>query len=234
VQVRTVDGFVERSENEWPLARTRWTHLYLDPHAEALSWERPEAAGSVAYEPLDGPGVTFWSPPFTQDTEITGPLAARLHVESASTNTDLFLVLRAFDGSGEELLFAGAQGPGMPLAQGWLRASHRKLDPQLTREYRPYHPHDEDEPLEPGTVYPLDVEIWPTSLVVPVGYRLALTVRGTDFFAGDHPGRPESFGPGHIMHDDPEDRPRSTFGGTVRLHAGGERDAYVLLPVIPR
>lgn len=233
LQVRTIDGFVERAENEWPLARTRWTRLYLDARDQTLSWEPPKAAGAVPYEPLDSAGVTFFSPSLTFDTEITGPLAGRLSVECTSSDTDVFVVLRAFDEGGEELLFAGAQGAGMPIAQGWLRASHRKLDQALTREYRPYHTHDEVEPLEQETVYPLDIEIWPTSLVIPAGYRLALTVRGTDFFAGDHPGGPENFGPGHIMHNDPEDRPPSIFGGTVRLHTGGEHESYVLLPIIP-
>lgn len=233
LQVRTVDGFVERAEHEWPLARTQWTRLHLDADGLGLAWEAPAAAASVAYEPLDGSGVTFHSAPLERETEITGPLAARLPIESATTDADLFVVVHVLDEQGEELRFKGAQGPGMPVAQGWLRASHRKLDPGLTREYRPYHAHDEVQPLEPGVVTSVDVEIWPTSLVIPAGHRIAFTVRGTDLFADRDPGRPESFGPGHIMHDDPDDHPRDPFGGTVRVHTGGEHEAYVLLPVIP-
>jgi aminocarboxymuconate-semialdehyde decarboxylase len=68
-----------------------------------------------------------------------------------------------------------------PVGQGWLRVSHRKLDPDLSAEYRPYHAHDQIQPLVPGEVYQADVEIWPTSLIVPAGYRIALTVRGRDW-----------------------------------------------------
>jgi hypothetical protein len=36
----------------------------------------------------------------------------------------------------------------------------------------------------------LDVEIWPTSIVVPTGYRIALTVRGKDYeYAGRSGGK---------------------------------------------
>ena len=30
-------------------------------------------------------------------------------------------------------------------------------------------------------IYQADVEIWPTSVVVPPGYRVALTIRGRDY-----------------------------------------------------
>jgi predicted acyl esterase len=62
-----------------------------------------------------------------------------------------------------------------------LRASHRATDPVRSLPYRPWHPHDRAEPLTPGEVVALDVEIWPTSVVVPAGYRLAVTVGGRDF-----------------------------------------------------
>ena len=37
LQVRHIDRFVERAENEWPLKRTKWTKLYLDPADGALA-----------------------------------------------------------------------------------------------------------------------------------------------------------------------------------------------------
>src|SRR6266852_4616724 len=80
-----------------------------------------------------------------------------------------------------EVVFMGAIDPHTPVAQGWLRASHRKLDPKLSTEYRPYHTHDELQPLKPGEVVPLEVELWPSSVVVPAGHRVALSVRGKDY-----------------------------------------------------
>src|SRR5579863_8452454 len=90
LQVRHIDRFVERHENEWPIARTRWTRFYLDPAGHALLPGPPDAAGSVSYA-APGDGTTFVSAPLAQDTEITGPLAARLFVSSSTTDADLFL-----------------------------------------------------------------------------------------------------------------------------------------------
>ena len=78
----------------------------------------------------------------------------------------------------------GALDPNTPVAQGWLRASHRALDPARSMPYRPYHSHGRVDPLVPGETYELEVEIWPTSIVIPAGYRLALTIRGSDYRYG--------------------------------------------------
>jgi len=113
-------------------------------------------------------------------TEITGPLAADLFVSSSTKDADLFPGLPVFSPDMREVVFMGAIDPHTPVAQGWLRASHRKLDPKLPR-VPAYHTHDEPQPLEPGEVVRLDVGDLPTSIVVPAGHRVALTVRGKDY-----------------------------------------------------
>ncbi len=139
-------------------------------------------------------------------------------------------MLRVFDPAGKEVVFQGALDPHTPVGQGWLRASHRKLDPKLSLPYRPYHTHDEKQPLTPGQVYELDVEIWPTCIVVPKGYRIALTVRGKDYeYEGEAATLSNMKNPmrgcGPFMHDDPIDRPPEVFGGKVTLHFGPARKA---------
>jgi uncharacterized protein len=125
------------------------------------------------------------------------------------------------------------------VTHGWLRASHRKLDQDLSEPFRPYHTHDEKQPLVPGTVYMLDVEIWPTCVVLPVGYRVELTVKGNDY---RYPGKSGGFlahfkneltGVGPFLHDDPADRPAEIFGGKVTVHSGAAHSSYLLLPVVP-
>jgi predicted acyl esterase len=183
--------------------------------------------------------VTFVSAPLDRDTEITGPLAAKLFVSSSTAGADMFLVFRVFTPDLREVVFTGAIDPHTPIAQGWLRASHRKLDPTLSTEYRPYHAHDEEQPLAAGEVVPLDIELWPTSIVVPSGHRLALTVRGRDYEWGKSTGarlsnfKNELRGCGPFLHDDPRDRPAAVFGGRTTLHAGPLQQSYVLVPVIP-
>ncbi len=173
------------------------------------------------------------------ETGITGPIASKLWVSSSTQDADLFLVVRVFTPDMKEVTFQGALDPHTPIAQGWLRASHHKLDRKLSLPHRPYHTHDEKQPLTPGEVYELDVEIWPTCIVVPKGYRIALTVRGKDY---EYPGGAamglktlgRTFtGVGPFLHNDPRDRPAAVFGGDVTLHSGPDRQAYVLLPIIP-
>jgi len=235
LNVRHVDGrFERRDEEAWPIPRTRWTKLYLDPWTMSLAREPVAKGGTVAYDAL-GDGVTFRTV-LEEEVEITGPAAAKLFVESSTADADVFLILRLFDPDGDEVTFQGALDPHTPIAHGWLRASHRALDPELSEPYRPYHPHDRREPLTPGETYELDVEIWPTCIVAPAGYTLALTVRGKDYQYSDEVQRVGWFtmtGVGPFKHDDPSDRPADLFGGNVTLHAGGGRDAYVLLPFVP-
>jgi hypothetical protein len=232
------ERFIERAENEWPLARTRWTKLYLEAQAVTLSSQTPKDSASVSYRGLSE-GVTFLMPPLEQPVEITGPIAAKLFVSSSTVDADLFLIVRAFDPNMKEVTFMGALDPHTPLAQGWLRASHRKLDPEKSLPYRPYHPHTSKEPLKPGEVYELDVEIWPTCIALPAGYRIALTVRGKDYvYPGGSGGKlsnmkNEFTGVGPFLHNDARDRPPEIFDGTVTVHTGGNRASWVMLPVIP-
>jgi predicted acyl esterase len=231
------ERFVERHENEWPLARTQWTRFYLDPAAASLGTAPPRAAGELAFDAL-GDGVTFESAPLAAATEITGPSAVKLVISSSTADADIFAVLRIFAPDGEEVVFQGALDPHTPIGQGWLRASHRKLDPKLSTPYRPYHTHDAPEPLIPGRPVELEIEIWPTSIVVPAGFRIALSLRGRDY---EHPGpgarlsnmKNEFRGCGPFLHDDPRDRPKDVFGGRTTLYVTPDRPAYLLLPIIP-
>jgi predicted acyl esterase len=237
LHIRHVDKLVERHESEWPLARTHWTRCYLDPSDQSLQREPAAANSTLVYDP-NGDGLTFLTPPLPAETEITGPSAAKLYVSSASGDADLFLALRVFAPDGREVLFQGSNDPHTPIALGWLRASHRKLDPELTLPYRPYHAHDELWPLSPGVPVELDVEIWPTSIVVPAGHRIGLTVRGKDYHYGGPPvvtagSKFEQTGVGPFVHNSLKDRPPEIFGAPVTLHFSPDQQPCLLLPVIP-
>jgi uncharacterized protein len=237
LQIRHADKRFElRKENEWPLARTRWTRAYLDAGNRGLAWQPPAEPSQTSFEALGDPAV-FWSDPLPEETEITGPLAARLWVSSSTSDADLFLTLQAFSPDDTEVDFQGTSDPHTPLAQGWLRASHRKLDAARSKPWRPYHTHDQVQPLTPGEVYGVDVEIWPTCIVLPAGYRLALVVGGRDFerpTCDDGGSVFPARGSGPWLHTDPADRPAEVFGGTTTIYCGPGRESYLLIPVIPR
>jgi predicted acyl esterase len=238
IQVRHPgERFVERTEHEWPLARTRWTKFYLDPQDVTLKQEPCKRAGELSYRGFSD-GVVFLTPPLKEETEITGPIAVKLFVSSSTDDADIFIVLRAFHPDLKELIFSGQTDPHTPIAQGWLRASRRKLDPARSQPYRPYHAHDEDQKLTPGNVYELDIEVLPTCVVLPKDYRIGLAIRGRDYVYGGGPGRAIGFqgaftGVGGFRHDEARDRPASVFNGNVTLHCGPERASYLMLPIIP-
>ena len=238
LQVRHIDKFAPRAESEWPLKRTRWTKFYLDPSAMTLTTKKPSGTAQLKFAAMND-GLTFLTPPLAKETEITGPSALKLFASSSTSDADFFIVLRVFTGDLKEIVFQGAIDPHTPVGQGWLRASHRKLDKKLSKPYRPYHTHDEKQPLKKGQVVELDVEIWPTSIVIPAGYSVGLSIRGKDYeYGGTSGGKLSNFknelkGCGPFLHDDPRDRPPAIFSGTTSLHFGRGRAPYLLLPIIP-
>lgn len=231
------EKFVLRDEQEWPLARTQWTKFYLKAADGTLQTEKPEGGAAITYDAM-GDGVYFTTPPLEAPLEITGPIAAKLFLSSQTRDADVFLALRVYDPDGKEVTFQGSNDPRTPIGLGWLRASHRKLDPAESLPYRPWHTHDEEWPLEAGKPVELDVEIWPTCLVVPAGYRIALNVRGKDYECDGNPSDTpfstyKMYGVGPFTHNDPVDRPAEIFGGSNTLHFDQGEQPYLLLPIIP-
>jgi uncharacterized protein len=238
LQVRHIDRFVERHETDWPLPSTVWTRFYLDPKQQTLSLDPPAEDAEISFAALSD-GLTFISRPLSEETEITGPLACNLRISSTTEDADIFLVFRVFNPDLREVTFVGAIDPHTPIAQGWLRASHRKLDESLSRRWRPYHTHDEVQPLQPGRPVDLAIEIWPTSIVVPKGFRIALSVRGKDYMWQATTGaklsnfKNELLGCGPFLHDDPRDRPQLLFAGTTTLHVDRKGACSLMVPIIP-
>jgi predicted acyl esterase len=239
LQVRHVDRFVERHAADWPLPQTQWTKFHLSPAEQILTQQPPQQSGEVSFA-AQGDGLTFLSAPFTEETEITGPLAANLRISSDTDDADIFLVFRVFSADLREQTFVGAIDPHTPIAQGWLRASHRALDEKLSRPWRPYHIHSSVQALRPGVPVDLAVEIWPTSIVVPKGYRIALSIRGKDYQWQKTTGaklsnfKNELLGCGPFLHDDPRDRPARLFGGTTTLHIDQSGFNHLLVPIVPK
>ena len=220
----TSERWCWRYENEWPIARTRWTAYALDAANASLATAAPGAATTASYTaepgaPRESTRALFATAPFESQTEFTGPVSLKLWVSSSGDDADLFAIVRKLDADGREVTFQGSINPGFPVAYGWQRVSHRKLDSARSTPYRPYHPHDELEKLAPGEIVPVEIEIWPTSIVFEPGERLVLEVA-----AHDEP-RIAPF-----LHDDPRDR---VCAKTVSLHTGGRFDSRLLLPLIP-
>ena len=231
--------WVTRDENEWPIARTAYTKYYLTPR-KTLSDTPPNDSTAMSYKSLgtalNPQLLRFRTGPFQDEIEITGHITAHLNLsvtpdsahnsKDGSFDIDVFLTLRHYGSDGTEILYTGAAGDPVPLTKGWLRLSLRTIDENHPK-HRPYLPRrnylsTEVLPVEAERIYSVDVELWPTNVVIETGGSLELEVASGD-----------TQGSGKFEHNEPNDRPASVFGGTNHLHFGSEAENYVVLPVIP-
>ena len=124
------------------------------------------------------------------------------------------------------VFYTGTTGDPVPVVKGWLRTSLREVCEEHP-QHRPYLPYrnyfsDESRSLEAGTVYPVDVEIWPTCVVIEPGEKLVLEIASCD-----------TQGAGIFEHNHPHDRCHSRLKGWNRVHFGNGYSNYLTLPVIP-
>jgi putative CocE/NonD family hydrolase len=222
----------ERSETAWPIPRTVWKQYHLDASTQQFGQQTPSSSSASTFKA--GTSAAMFDSTFDSTQEFSGPLAAHLWISSSTTDADLFVTLQLFDETGKEITFLGASDDASPLAQGWLRASQRKLDQRRSKPYQPWHAHDEVQKLVPGDFYPVDVEIWPTSIVVHPGYKLRLRVEGADFLRpGGDTSKLIGRGSGAFLHTDPSNRPSPEFIGETTIATGGARDSYLVMPLVP-
>ena len=225
-----------RFEDDWPIPRTQWTKFHLkieragseDSKAVegTLTTTQPAQTGKVSY-PQSAPtrpgkmprGVSFETPPMAADTEVTGPIVLNIWMSSTGEDADIFATIRNIDPDGKDVCEMGQQAePLQCVTKGWLRASHRKLDPERSLPYRPYHAHDERRWLKPGEIVECQVEIWPTSMVFKKGHKLRLDVSPAD-----------GVGTQHFTHFHAD----YNAGAECTIYSGGEKASYLLLPIIP-
>jgi predicted acyl esterase len=223
LEVRTRGDRVHavREERAWPLPATRWTPLYLAPGE--LRAEPPAARATCRFGVPDGGASFAYRVP--EPMELAGPMKLRLYVELVdASDAHLFVAVSKIEGApngsgGREVCFEGSFGFGCDVvAKGWLRLAHRRLDPSRGEPHRPYFPHDRAEPMRPGEVARVEIEILPSATHFARGDQLRLDVRGRWFWR-----RNMVFGmfPGGYAPS-----PR----GEVIVHFGEACDAHLLVP----
>ncbi|KAL2847353.1 galactose-binding domain-like protein [Aspergillus pseudodeflectus] len=187
--------FPRRFENEWLIARTKYTDYYLHrdyslatTHPDVskhtkLTYNAPGKGQSTDMSPLQNNNSSA-------ETEMTGHIIAHLNVSmsplhaSTPTDLDLFLTLRHFDKHDEEIFYTGTIGDPAPVTKGWLRVSLRKTN-ESGFHHKSWLPQREYcsldvQPVIPNDVYAVDVEVWPTNVVVEEGGRLAIEISSGD------------------------------------------------------
>lgn len=228
VAVRRGTEQVWRDEQDWPLPSTRWTPMHLDAASHALAWDATSFDAESTYDAPQG-SLTFETAPLTEEVELTGPVSLTLWVSSTTVDADLFVALRQIDVDGDEITVEGPHGYGQefPMAMGWLRASHRAMDPGLSIPGRPWHTHTGRSDLVPSVPVEVEIEIWPTSITLRPGERLRLVVSANDDSIQQAPWAPG------LRHNDAVDRPLDRIAGRNTIHTGPTHPSFLLLPVIP-
>ena len=222
IEVRERHGVAEeRAEAEWPLARTRYRRLALDAASGTMGGE-VQTEGAVRYPAREG-SVSF-DHRFAEATEITGHAGLKLWVEAeGSDDLDLFVALQKIDAAGAPVGFTFyAFYENGPVALGWLRASHRALDPERSRPERPVHLHTREDRLAPGECVPVEIEIWPFSVRFAAGETLRLIVSGSDIYRKEE---------GAMLPFPLHEQTRNA--GTHVIRTGGAYDSAILLPFVP-
>lgn len=107
-----------------------------------------------------------------------------------------------------------------PLMKGWLKVSHRTLDPDRTTEYAPKHSHRVADyaPLESGELVPVEIELIPNTGFIRKGQRIRVDIQPYD-------------GVAHGMHHGYDSGYHAGARNTV--HTGPVRVGYVQLPIVP-
>ena len=225
VRVEVRDRFYEgqfRFADNFPLPGAEYRKLFLDPAQGALLADAPAAPSSLRYSAVKStsePDRAEFSITFDEATALVGYVKLRLWVSAeGADDMDLHVGLKKFDRRGQEVVFPDFNHMEDGMAGvGWLRASHRELDPARTTPHQPWHTHARLLPLADGEIVPLDIEIWPTGVSFHAGETLKLIVQGYEILNFIY----------RYRHDE------TVNAGHHVLHTGGPYDSHLLVPVIP-
>jgi len=231
------------SADDWPVPETQWTRLYLE------SWERlrsqPFIPSSRAdYEEPDAfvqmpPSQTntiqrlrYLTDPLPQDTLIAGPISLTLYASIDQEDTNWIVILKdvgpdvsvrtARDGERE----IPTDLPERELTRGWLKASHRALNAELTSPWRPFHPltRSAQKPVVPGEITEYQIEISSTANLFRRDHRIALEITSMDLPTGVGGATNVVYIPFHIV---------SSKTTVHKIYHNERYPSHLLLPVIP-
>lgn len=181
---------------QWPPQGTQFKRLYLNqgglteqPPTQAsvaeyftnptaglsMTFDYYGTVGATPFIPTDqrlesGNGLTWRSESLPEPLRLTGPSVLHLVASSSASDTDWIVKMTDVAPDGSETI----------ISNGYLRASHRELNPERSREGVPYHTHTDPTPIEPGRKFVYEIEVWPTAYELPAGHRLQIRLTSFD------------------------------------------------------
>jgi predicted acyl esterase len=232
-----------RHAEDWPLPQTQWTKLYLR-NWERLSGEPFMPASVDQFVPPDAflqmpPSQTsvvqklrYLSEPLPHDVLIAGPSVLNLFAAIDQDDTNWIVVLK--DVGPDPSVMSVREGEReLPknlhereITRGWLKASHRALDPKRSKPWKPWHPltRAARKPVVPGEVTEYAIEIMATANLFRQGHRICLEITSLDLPTGVAGATNAEYVPYHIC---------SSKTVVHKVYHDAIRPSHLLLPVIP-
>ena len=233
-----------RSAEAWPPPQAVWTKFYLN------GWERlqtaPFTSGSAQDElPPDAfiqmpPTQTntvqklrYVTDPLPEDLLIAGPSVLNLFasIDDEDTNWIVALIDLGPDSSVRTVREGERELPRdlteRELTRGWLKASHRAIDPKRSKPWKPWHPltRNAQQKVAPGEITEYAIEIMATANLFRRGHRIAIDIMSADMPTGVGGATNAEYVPNHIC---------SSRTVVHKVYHDAKRPSHLLLPVIPQ
>jgi len=190
----------------------------LDPKASrtvsaSTSYDYPDPGwrmGVVGMGPDGRPDparrvLTFTSAPLKAELEIAGPIKLVLYACSTQTDTDFIVKLSEQYAQSAEERGKDINPRYQIVTKGWLRASHRKIDPTPSTPHAPCYAHTHPQPIVPGKVVRFEIALMPTAHRFARGSRIRLELANGDSpvteFVFAHEYSPAKIGRDTIFHN---------------------------------
>jgi predicted acyl esterase len=221
-------------EETFPLDRTVYKELFLSSD-NTLTFQTPSGSSVLSYNSESNETVSF-TYTFQETTRLIGMPKAVVYMSCDDhDDMDVYTLIEKLDTSGKVMTNLNIPWKGIPVNSfdeftrdqqtevvtykgpiGVLRASHRAIDVSKSMHPNwPYHPHEKEEKIAPGTVVRLDIGIWALGIQYEAGESVRLTISGRS-------GAVSNFG----TFDHVKNR------GTHNVHIGGHYPSHVILPFV--
>jgi predicted acyl esterase len=232
-----------REFDGWPVPETQWSEYYLH------SWEKLDTHGHLpatqtfVNEPPDAfaqmpPTQTntiqrlrYMTEPLADDTLVVGPISLTFWASLDEDDTNWIVILKDVgpDVSVQSARPGERERPDVPereLTRGWLKASHRALDPERSKPWKPWHYLSPEtiRPVVPGEIDEYRVEILSTANLFKAGHRICLEITSLDLSEGVAGETYAEYIPNHVC---------SSKTVLHKVFHNAEYPSHLLLPVIP-
>ncbi|KAI4592372.1 hypothetical protein KJ359_011312 [Pestalotiopsis sp. 9143b] len=181
---------------DFPVPNTDYRELFLSPENRLLR-DRSPSTGSAVYNSEDHKSFADFTYTFTEPARLIGLPKAILYVSCDSRDDfTVFTILRKKDKDGKDLKHLNFPFHATPVktieeipekdqaslnlhlgSMGILRASQRAIDETKSIHPQfPFHPHEKQEKIQPGTIVRLEIGIWAMGVDFQAGESISLRV----------------------------------------------------------